>query len=172
MVLLENCRFNNYDNKLSFSLYLLLLYSVFNVQHTQCAFRRAQQPDQLTCSLAPLPRCRMYFVRLPGAMLKLSRLTRLLDFLRYAGTLLSLSSSLHARRNRTVSVVGLSGLEPPTSRLSGVRSNRLSYKPIFRRSALTPSAHSFQASSVTRALCSLFRGCSVHDETGYARGGD
>ena len=25
--------------------------------------------------------------------------------------------------------MGLSGLEPPTSRLSGVRSNRLSYKP-------------------------------------------
>ena len=30
------------------------------------------------------------------------------------------------------SLVGLSGLEPPTSRLSGVRSNRLSYKPISR----------------------------------------
>ena len=29
--------------------------------------------------------------------------------------------------------MGLSGLEPPTSRLSGVRSNRLSYKP-FRES--------------------------------------
>ena len=28
-------------------------------------------------------------------------------------------------------MVGLSGLEPPTSRLSGVRSNRLSYKPSF-----------------------------------------
>ena len=27
-------------------------------------------------------------------------------------------------------ILGLSGLEPPTSRLSGVRSNRLSYKPI------------------------------------------
>ena len=27
-------------------------------------------------------------------------------------------------------IVGLSGLEPPTSRLSGVRSNLLSYKPI------------------------------------------
>ena len=30
-----------------------------------------------------------------------------------------------------LSPMGLSGLEPPTSRLSGVRSNRLSYKPIF-----------------------------------------
>ena len=30
----------------------------------------------------------------------------------------------------TENLVGLSGLEPPTSRLSGVRSNRLSYRPI------------------------------------------
>ena len=29
-----------------------------------------------------------------------------------------------------LSRMGLSGLEPPTSRLSGVRSNRLSYKPL------------------------------------------
>ena len=28
------------------------------------------------------------------------------------------------------SAMGLSGLEPPTSRLSGVRSNLLSYKPV------------------------------------------
>ena len=27
-------------------------------------------------------------------------------------------------------MVGLGGLEPPTSRLSGVRSNRLSYEPV------------------------------------------
>ncbi len=32
-----------------------------------------------------------------------------------------------------VKVVGLDGLEPSTSRLSGVRSNRLSYKPIWWR---------------------------------------
>ena len=32
--------------------------------------------------------------------------------------------------------MGLSGLEPPTSRLSGVRSNRLSYKPKFPGSRL------------------------------------
>ena len=30
---------------------------------------------------------------------------------------------------KIVESMGLSGLEPPTSRLSGVRSNRLSYKP-------------------------------------------
>ena len=32
-------------------------------------------------------------------------------------------------------LVGSSGLEPPTSRLSGVRSNHLSYEPIVFRSA-------------------------------------
>ena len=37
-------------------------------------------------------------------------------------------------------LVGLSGLEPPTSRLSGVRSNRLSYKPIFPAFRLFPQA--------------------------------
>ncbi len=32
-------------------------------------------------------------------------------------------------------LVGLSGLEPPTSRLSGVRSNQLSYRPVWWRYA-------------------------------------
>ena len=40
----------------------------------------------------------------------------------------------------TMLMVGLSGLEPPTSRLSGVRSNRLSYKPISRPSGSHRSA--------------------------------
>ena len=35
-------------------------------------------------------------------------------------------------RENTYSLMGLSGLEPPTSRLSGVRSNQLSYKPILK----------------------------------------
>ena len=34
--------------------------------------------------------------------------------------------------------MGLSGLEPPTSRLSGVRSNRLSYKPIVEMEGFEP----------------------------------
>ena len=32
-------------------------------------------------------------------------------------------------------MVGLGGLEPPTSRLSGVRSNHLSYKPKFNKNS-------------------------------------
>ena len=33
-------------------------------------------------------------------------------------------------------MVGLSGLEPPTSRLSGVRSNQLSYRPIIKMNVI------------------------------------
>ena len=43
----------------------------------------------------------------------------------------SLFSFQGAYRNpKGILLVGLGGLEPPTSRLSGVRSNHLSYKPI------------------------------------------
>ena len=46
--------------------------------------------------------------------------------------------------------MGLSGLEPPTSRLSGVRSNQLSYKPflIWRPPALP---HRLQCSTIGRS---------------------
>jgi hypothetical protein len=44
---------------------------------------------------------------------------------------LAFSRSLfRLRAFRRKRLVGLSGLEPPTSRLSGVRSNHLSYKPL------------------------------------------
>ncbi len=50
-------------------------------------------------------------------------------------------------------MVGLSGLEPPTSRLSGVRSNRLSYKPT--SVPLDPLL------VLTRLLCLFFRSCRL-----------
>ena len=50
---------------------------------------------------------------------------QVLSQLSYAPTFLLLSAK--------TCLVGLSGLEPLTSRLSGVRSNQLSYKPIFFR---------------------------------------
>jgi hypothetical protein len=37
--------------------------------------------------------------------------------------------SVNAKRGRELTKVGLGGVEPPTSRLSGVRSNHLSYRP-------------------------------------------
>ena len=50
-------------------------------------------------------------------------------------------------------LVGSSGLEPPTSRLSGARSNRLSYEPI-----LDPGSHLLSravSSQVSSAACVL-----------------
>ena len=49
--------------------------------------------------------------------------------------------------------MGLSGLEPPTSRLSGVRSNQLSYKPILKSfdylsGLITSHALTYDASDV------------------------
>ena len=48
---------------------------------------------------------------------------------------------LHAQERKTEmsqNLVGSSGLEPPTSRLSGVRSNLLSYEPIHLRGVSLP----------------------------------
>ena len=61
--------------------------------------------------------------------------------------------------------VGLSGLEPPTSRLSGVRSNRLSYKPsqpdsflffFYSGSRLLSRTVSSTVSSAARVLTFVF----------------
>ena len=46
-------------------------------------------------------------------------------------TVVYIGTQGNANVQDTENLVGLSGLEPPTSRLSGVRSNRLSYKPIW-----------------------------------------
>ena len=52
--------------------------------------------------------------------------------------------------------MGLSGLEPPTSRLSGVRSNQLSYKPIQSGSLLLSRAVSSRVSSADKVLTIVF----------------
>ena len=54
-----------------------------------------------------------------------------------------------ARPKKLKALVGLGGLEPPTSRLSGVRSNQLSYKPfpIWQPPALP---HRLQCSTIGR----------------------
>ena len=77
-------------------------------------------------------------------------------------------------------LVGLSGLEPPTSRLSGVRSNRLSYKPIswpeanrlfaftlaFLQPFPCPASRSFpSASSGAMCLQALSAGGDKRDRT-------
>ena len=48
-----------------------------------------------------------------------------MQFSRYNHWLISLSLTAYMKYKP----MGLSGLEPPTSRLSGVRSNQLSYEP-------------------------------------------
>ena len=42
-------------------------------------------------------------------------------------------TTINFQADRKKGVVGLGGLEPPTSRLSGVRSDQLSYRPILNR---------------------------------------
>ena len=53
-------------------------------------------------------------------------------------------------------LMGLSGLEPPTSRLSGVRSNRLSYEPIDSGDHLLSQAASHQVPSTAQVLTVVF----------------
>ena len=51
-------------------------------------------------------------------------------------------------------MVGRGGLEPPTSRLSGVRSNQLSYRPIF-----------FEASNLHAVGAQMVDGGAYRDRT-------
>ena len=53
-------------------------------------------------------------------------------------------------------LMGLSGLEPPTSRLSGVRSNLLSYKPKESGSRLLSRAVTSTVPSAARVLTVVF----------------
>ena len=73
--------------------------------------------------------------------LQLSLFVRSFKYLFSSLHLLLLYSVFKVRKpNFLFGLVGTSGLEPPTSRLSGVRSNHLSYAPISLASAV-PSSH-------------------------------
>jgi hypothetical protein len=51
------------------------------------------------------------------------------DFVNPQSAIANPQSVLQVQQPHPINVVGLSGLEPLTSRLSGVRSNHLSYRP-------------------------------------------
>ncbi len=56
--------------------------------------------------------------------------------------------------------MGLSGLEPPTSRLSGVRSNQLSYRPILvmeRVKGIEPSSSAWKAEVLPLNYTRIFK---------------
>ena len=72
-----------------------------------------------------------------------------LSSFRLAASALETNFTLHYAVFKVL-LVGSSGLEPPTSRLSGVRSNQLSYEPISLR---TPAVSPLETSA--RELCFL-----------------
>ena len=82
-------------------------------------------------NLCVLHSCIVHFMRLPKNYLLLFLMSlHYLVFKVQMGCLIKWTFiTIKATR---LLLVGLSGLEPPTSRLSGVRSNRLSYKPILK----------------------------------------
>jgi hypothetical protein len=68
-------------------------------------------------------------------------------------------------------LVGLGGLEPPTSPLSGVRSNRLSYRPDVTDHPVEARRHPaerYQARTMSNNLC----GCICQSPSCFVKGGD
>ena len=49
-------------------------------------------------------------------------------------------------------MVGIGGLEPPTSRLSGVRSNHLSYTPTFQEFYFITHRVTLQTANITNSV--------------------
>jgi hypothetical protein len=68
---------------------------------------------------------------------------------------------------RNIQMVGLSGLEPPTSRLSGVRSNQLSYRPMERVMGIEPTTSAWKAEvlplNYTRKIVGATDGNRTHE---------
>ena len=90
-------------------------------------------------------------------LFSLGLMSLVLGFLCFRYSVFKVRPALHFSATQ----MGLSGLEPPTSRLSGVRSNRLSYKPrlLDRRWNISPTAGRSACIQVCICLChpSLFQ---------------
>ena len=98
----------------------------------------------------------MLFQRLPRALCLNCKFVYMMLFERPPCTLGTQGSD---NTSDTQILVGLSGLEPPTSRLSGVRSNRLSYRPMQGKWVLS----SYLLFAVSHFLALLtFSECSIH----------
>ena len=102
--------------------FTLIVFNISLPNSTDPAFQRLSCKLALTCSLA----------------FYLPSLSSVVQFSMYTGVSLSntpfsarLCKHLKLYSITRLSLVGSSGLEPPTSRLSGARSNRLSYEPPF-----------------------------------------
>ena len=120
---------------MQFSRYIICLFTQLN----SLAFVKVREPPRTKLKLC----LRLVFIKLlsangDGEIRTLDPLLarQVLSQLSYTPTdavpssVVSFVSFLFDGLSRWLSPMGLSGLEPPTSRLSGVRSNRLSYKPI------------------------------------------
>ena len=67
-------------------------------------------------------------------------------------------------------MVGRGGVEPPTSRLSGVRSNHLSYRPILAPQLTIKAAggkRPAQAGRTAFSHAALFQKMKGHEDDGY-----
>ena len=109
---------------------------------------RLPVPRHSPCALCSLTMCNLWFSNVIKfftlwLLIRICSLNypteKLLLFSIAFGFILTSISQLFLCSIFKVLLVGTSGLEPPTSRLSGVRSNHLSYAPIFQVSWLRPS---------------------------------
>ena len=112
--------------------YLLLLISILDLQYSVFKVRSAQNKGNGQGKLAFLWSVALFCIACLHAM---SSKAANAEHNGIANIPMGLSGPfllgecLLLRIQAFLNLLGLSGLEPPTSRLSGVRSNRLSYKP-------------------------------------------
>ena len=92
----------------------------------RCVLRRLLVPRHSPCTLCSLTCDLSFFTR---RKCRFTLFGSFLIYLLFCFTLSSLFSFQGTTGHFYMTLVGSSGFEPPTSRLSGVRSNQLSYEP-------------------------------------------